>query len=217
MRRITLAALAVTFLLPFMAASTAGADSDGAALERVQRYVAALDTLRAEFTQELRDAAGTVREEADGVLMLAKPGRFRWDYRNPSEQLLVSDGRTVWLYDVELEQVTVRAAGQSLSTTPAMLLSGTGRVEDSFSVSDDGAADGLDWVRLVPKLDDTDFRMVRLGFSGTELARMELSDRLGQVTRIEFSRIERNPVLEPGLFTFTPPPGVDVVGTAASP
>src|SRR5690606_6172231 len=103
-----------------------------------------------------RDAAGTVREEADGVLMLAKPGRFRWDYRNPSEQLLVSDGRTVWLYDVELEQVTVRAAGQSLSTTPAMLLSGTGRVEDSFSVSDDGAADGLDWVRLVPKLDDTD-------------------------------------------------------------
>ncbi len=210
LKHLALAVALLTVSLP-VAADVA---ADTAALARVQDYVAALRTLRAEFRQEVSDASGAVREQADGVLALAKPGRFRWDYRNPSEQLLVSDGETVWLYDVDLAQVTVRSVGQSLSNTPAMLLSGTGNVDETFDVKADGSADGLDWVQLEPKLDDTDFRSVRLGFAGKELLRMELSDRLGQTTRIQFTRIERNPVLEPGLFSFTPPAGVDVVGAA---
>jgi outer membrane lipoprotein carrier protein len=184
-------------------------------VERVQRYVERLSTLRAEFRQQVLDDTGSVREEAQGTLMLQKPGRFRWEYRSPSEQLLVSDGSTVWLYDVDLDQVTVRDVGQSLSTTPAMLLSGQGSVAEAFTVSDGGQAEGMDWVELTPKLDETDFREVRLGFRGRELERMELVDRLGQTTRIQFLDVERNPKLPPDSFTFVPPPGVDVVGSVA--
>jgi outer membrane lipoprotein carrier protein len=184
-------------------------------IQRVQRYVERLSTLRAGFHQEVLDAAGAVREEADGTLLLQKPGRFRWEYRRPSEQLLVSDGKTVWLYDADLDQVTVRRLGDSLSTTPAMLLSGQGRVDESFTASDGGQADGLDWVQLVPRLEDTDFRSIRLGFRGDELVHMNLIDRLGQTTAIEFLAIERDPKLPADIFTFVPPPGADVVGSAA--
>jgi outer membrane lipoprotein carrier protein len=197
-----------------VAAGAAQAESRD--IERVQSYVERLSTLRADFRQEVLDAAGAVREQAEGTLLLQKPGRFRWEYRRPSEQLLVSDGTTVWLYDVDLEQVTVRRIGDSLSTTPAMLLSGQSRVDESFTASDGGQADGLDWVQLIPKLEDTDFRSLRLGFRGGELARMDLTDRLGQRTSIEFRAVERNPVLPPAAFTFVPPPGVDVVGSAES-
>ena len=198
-------------LLP--AAGTAWAEARD--IQRVERYVERLSTLRAEFRQEILDAAGAVREQADGTLLLEKPGRFRWEYRHPSEQLLVSDGKTVWLYDADLEQVTVRSLGDSLSTTPAMLLSGRGGVDESFIASDGGQADGLDWVELAPRLEETDFRRIRLGFRGSELARMDLVDRLGQTTRIDFVAVERNPRLPADSFTFVPPPGVDVVGTAA--
>jgi outer membrane lipoprotein carrier protein len=190
------------------------AQAEARDIKRVQSYVERLSTLRADFRQEVLDAAGAVREQAEGTLLLQKPGRFRWEYHRPSEQLLVSDGKTVWLYDVDLEQVTVRRIGDSLSTTPAMLLSGQSRVDESFTASDGGQADGLDWVQLIPKLEDTDFRSLRLGFRGGELARMDLTDRLGQRTSIEFRAVERNPVLSPAAFTFVPPPGVDIVGSA---
>jgi outer membrane lipoprotein carrier protein len=208
LRRFALAACAVVVAWPVPA------EPQAAAVGRVERYLERLVTLRAEFTQQVLDATGAVREEAAGTLAIEKPGRFRWDYVNPSEQVLVSDGQTVWLYDVELEQVTVRDAVQSLSTTPAMLLSGQGKLGDSFVATDGGRADGLEWVQLVPKLDDTDFSRVRLGFREAELVRMDLADRLGQTTRIRFSSIERNPKLPASLFRFVPPPGVDVVGSA---
>lgn len=205
-----LALLCLLFIVPAaLAAESAEA--------RVDRYLAGLQTLRAEFAQQVLDPQGELRERADGTLTLQKPGRFRWDYREPAGQLLVSDGKTLWLYDEELEQVTVRAVSDSLSTTPAMLLAGQGRVGDSFKVEDLGTADGLELVGLVPLRGDTDFRGVRLGLRGGELARMELVDRLGQTTVIDFTGIERNPVLPAGFFTFEPPAGVDVVGSAARP
>lgn len=190
--------------------------SDRAAGERVERYLDRLDTLRAEFVQQLIDKDGVVREESSGVLALAKPGRFRWDYRQPAEQLLVSDGSTIWLYDADLEQVTVRPVGDSLSHTPAMLLAGQGQVAETFMARDAGSADGLEWVVLTPRVADADFSSVRLGFRGQELERLDLEDRLGQTTRIAFLRIERNPGLPQALFTFVPPPGVDVVGAPAA-
>jgi outer membrane lipoprotein carrier protein len=202
-------------VLAGLAVAPLAAHAEARDIQRVQRYVERLSTLRADFRQEVLDSAGAVREQADGTLMLEKPGRFRWEYRHPSEQLLVSDGKTVWLYDADLEQVTVRRLGDSLSTTPAMLLSGQGRVGESFTVSDGGQADGLDWVDLVPKLEDTDFRGIRLGFRGEELVHMNLVDRLGQTTSIDFMDIERNPKLPADTFTYVPPPGVDVIGSAA--
>jgi outer membrane lipoprotein carrier protein len=129
------------------------------------------------------------------------------------EQLIVSDGTTIWLYDRELEQVTVRAAGTALAGTPAMLLAGGVAIDEEFAVSDAGRADGLSWSVLRPRAEG-DFREVRLGFSAAGLQRMQLTDRLGQVTELEFSALERNPPLDAGLFRFTPPPGVDVIGRA---
>jgi outer membrane lipoprotein carrier protein len=189
----------------------AGAES---AAERVDRYLAGVGTLRGSFEQEIVDATGTVREVAAGSLAIEKPGRFRWDYRSPSPQLLVSDGRTIWLYDEELEQVTVRQVQDTLTATPASLLSGRDKASDRFTVAAGEPRDGLEWINLAPRLEDTDFREVRLGFRGDSLRRMELEDRLGQTTRITFSDLQRNVELPRGLFDFEPPPGVDVVGSA---
>lgn len=200
-------------LLAAIAATSAAADpvADAAALRRVETALGDLASLRAEFHQVVTDAQGQVIEEAEGTMALARPGRFRWDYRVP-EQLIVSDGRTVWFHDVELEQVTVRGAAETLAGTPAMLLAGSGELAAEFEIADAGAHDGLTWSRLTPRRADGDFRELRLGFGGGNLRRMLLLDRLGQLTRLDFDRIERNPRLDASLFTFVPPAGVDVVG-----
>jgi len=204
-------------LLFMLVATPAAADpvADAAAARRVEDALGGLASLRAEFRQSVTDAQGRLIEQAEGMMSLARPGRFRWDYRVP-QQLIVSDGRTVWFHDVELEQVTIRAAAETLEGTPAMLLAGEGGLAEEFAIADAGEQDGLAWSLLTPQRSDADFRELRLGFAGGELRRMQLLDRLGQVTRLEFAKVERNPRLDPSIFTFVPPAGVDVVGRAPS-
>lgn len=215
-KSLALAVLAAALAVGVPGARAAEATADRAATDRVERYLERLDTLRAEFVQQLFDRGGELRDESSGTLAMARPGRFRWDYRHPAPQLLVSDGRSVWLYDADLEQVTVRPVGDALSQTPAMLLAGKGRASETFVVRAGAQSGGLEWVELRPRQDNADFSVVRLGFRGGDLERLDLEDRLGQTTRITFSRIERNPRLQPALFTFVPPPGVDVVGAPAA-
>lgn len=195
-----------------VAAPSFGSADDAAAARRVERILADIKTLKSGFEQTLSGSRGEVLERASGMLYLEKPDRFRWDYTTGVKQLIVSDGARVWLYDEELDQVTVRQLGQSLSATPAMLLSGGGQAADRFKIVDLGRYENLDWIRLVPKTDDTDFREIRLGLAGDQLARMTLKDKLGQTTDLKFSALERNPSLDAALFEFTPPPGVDVIG-----
>jgi outer membrane lipoprotein carrier protein len=202
--------MSVFLALPAHAAR-ADADRDADALQRVEQAFNALTSMRAEFRQSVTDSRGTLIESAEGTMSLARPGRFRWDYRVP-EQLIVSDGVTVWFHDVELEQVTIRKAAETVEGTPAMLLTGEGDWRSEFDVSDGGRAQGLAWSRLMPRRADGDFRELRLGFAEGQLRRMTLLDRLGQTTEIEFARVERNPRLDASTFRFTPPPGVDVVG-----
>jgi outer membrane lipoprotein carrier protein len=209
MRRATL--LLAAALLPGAAGAEAAADARAAA--RLDAALAGLSSFRAEFRQAVTDAEGRPVESAEGTVSLARPGKFRWDYREPP-QLIVSDGTTVWLYDEDLAQVTVRPAAEALVGTPALLLSGEASVRESFEVSDGGIEDGLAWTRLAPKAAEGDFRELRVGIAGGELRYMVLVDRLGQTTRLEFDRVERNPRLEPQAFSFAPPPGVDVVGRA---
>src|SRR5690606_6675924 len=140
--------------------------------------------------------------------------RFRWDYRAPYEQVIVSDGVRIWVYDRDLEQVTVRKLDQALSATPAMLLSGEGALTDNFDVIAAEERSGVLWVELQPKRDDTDFKSVRLGFAGQHLRYMELADKLGQTTLLEFSDVRRNPSLDAARFVFDVPPGADVIGDA---
>jgi outer membrane lipoprotein carrier protein len=199
-------------VLASASASACAAADDGIA--RVQQYLDGLTTLSAHFAQTLLDPEGKILESASGTLALKRPGRFRWDYAPPHAQVVVADGQRLWLYDPELEQVTVKALDESLGSTPAMLLSGGGKVGEGYELVREYAADDLDWVELKPRETQGDFQRLRLGFAGPELQRMELTDSLDQLTKIELSDVQRGAALSDERFTFEPPPGTDVVGDA---
>ncbi len=182
------------------------------ATERLETFLAQVRSLRAGFQQTLYDESFRPLEESSGVMYLQRPDRFRWDYTEPYRQLIVSDGSKVWIYDVDLDQVTVRALSAAVGTTPASLLSSARPIEESFSVQDLGEEGGLAWVELRPLAEDVSFARVRLGFDRRGLRRMELLDSFGQTTVLEFHDVVRNPDLDPDLFHFEPPEGVDVVG-----
>jgi outer membrane lipoprotein carrier protein len=156
-----------------------------------------------------------VLRSAAGKLYLQRPGKFRWDYTEPSEQLVLADGRQIWFYDKDLAQANVRDMDATLASTPASLLSEGGSVATQFDVKTLPASGGLEWFQLVPKHSDTDFQLVRIGFARGELASMFLADKLGQITQLTFTHPSRNATFAADLFSFTPPPGVDVIGRSA--
>jgi outer membrane lipoprotein carrier protein len=207
----------VAMLLASLPAAAASSDVQ-AGRQRVEDFLHGLDGLQAQFKQIVADRNGQSKDEASGTLSIRRPDRFRWDYREPYQQVIVADGTRIWMYDSDLDQVTVRKLDDTLSATPAMLLSGKGNLEDNFTVTQvqqDGSPP-VTWVRMEPKRDDTDFKWVRLGFVNSDLKFMELADKLGQTTHLEFSNLERNPPLDPSRFTFTVPPGADVIGDASA-
>lgn len=187
-------------------------------------YLEHLKTLRTEFSQVVTDSKGRQVQDARGKLVIVRPGRFRWELTpsgaSSSPQLMVADGRNLWFYDRDLEQVSVKPASSAITATPAGLLSGDGNIRELFTVSAAGRKDGLDWVLVTPKEDDADFREARLGFSpGSrhegDLKRMVLKDKLGQTVTLDFATSERNPPVAETEVTFTPPPEADVIGTPA--
>ncbi|HJY39726.1 MAG TPA: outer membrane lipoprotein chaperone LolA [Steroidobacteraceae bacterium] len=198
------------------ALGAAAAPTAQAGQQKVESFLQGLDGLQAQFKQTLTDRNGQPTEEASGTLAISRPDRFRWDYREPYSQVIVSDGARIWIYDSDLEQVTVRKLDETLSATPAMLLSGRSNLSDNFSVTQASLEGSVEWIRMEPRRDDTDFKWVRLGFEGAVLKYMQLADKLGQTTSLEFSNVERNPPLDPSRFTFTVPPGADVIGDASS-
>jgi outer membrane lipoprotein carrier protein len=186
----------------------------GSPQSEVDKYLTGLATWSADFTQTIDDGHGQVLRSAAGKIYLQKPGKFRWDYSQPSEQLILADGKQIWFYDKDLQQANVRDMDASLANTPAVLLSGGGSVGTQFDVTALPPSDGLEWYQLIPKHTDTDFQLVRIGFRKGELASMFLADKLNQVTQLTFSNPKRNATFRPDLFSFVPPPGVDVIGRA---
>jgi outer membrane lipoprotein carrier protein len=183
----------------------------------LDRFLAGLGSWRAEFTQTTTDARGRSRGAEQGRLIVQRPGRFRWETgpmraAEPA-QVMVADGRNLWFFDRDVEQVTVKPASTAMTVTPATLLAGTVPLRSAFAVGELPRRDGLDWVRVAPLRSDAEFRETRLGFRGLELRRMELDDKLGQKVLIVFERIERNPTLAETAFRFDPPPGADLIGT----
>lgn len=175
--------------------------------------LAATRSVRARFSQVVEDSEGNIIQQTDGQLQVERPRRFRWETSAPFEQLMVSDGVRLWLYDIDLEQVTDQSLGQRIANTPAMLLSGdVAAIEHAFTVSGSRQPDAERWTfELRPRDQQSPFEMMSVDFRSDTLVEMRLIDNLGQHSRIRFSDIERNIELDPALFQFIPPPGTDVI------
>ena len=194
----------------------------GAATTALDTYLSGVRTLRAEFSQQVTDGRGAEVQRASGSLVIQRPGKFRWELSPVSSagikqtpQLMIADGKNLWFYDRDLDQVSVKPAATSLTATPASLLSGDGNLAEFFDVRADGEREGLSWVRVVPRRSDADFREVRIGFKGKgkELSRMVLKDKLGQTVNLVFNVSARNVPVNEAEMKFTPPAGADVIGT----
>lgn len=179
---------------------------------RLQSFISGTRTLSAQFTQVVTDRTGRKVQESQGSLHLSRPGKFRWVYSKPYSQVVVGDGTRLWIYDQDLEQVTVRKLDQALGESPAALLAGSNEVEKLFAFRDAGEADGLSWLEATPRSKEGSFESVRMGFKDSDIQAMEVRDNFGQVTQLRFTGIRRNPRLSADLFRFTPPRGADVIG-----
>ncbi len=186
--------------------------ASAASLERYKSFLNGTQSARAQFEQKVYDRNGTLTQESHGNFVFKRPGRFRWVYDKPADQVIVGDGQRVWIYDRQLNQVTVRKLTAALGSTPAALLSGGADVEKSFDMSDAGAKDGLEWIEAKPKDREAGFERVRMGFDQENLQAMELTDNFGQTTILRFSKFVRNPQVNPNEFRFDPPKGADVLG-----
>ncbi|MCP1726735.1 outer membrane lipoprotein carrier protein [Natronospira proteinivora] len=205
--------LALALVLPaLMLPGTVLAESEAGDAAPLKQALDRLETLQAGFEQTVLDSEFTVDEVSSGTFAIKRPGRFRWDYQTPFEQLIISDGEEMWIYEPDMEQASVQPMDETLATSPAMLLTGRGDLEDSFRIEDDGVQGELHWFRLTPRVQDSEFEVVRIALGDETVELMELRDNLGQTTRIEFHSIQHNPDLDDSLFQFTPPDGVDVIG-----
>ena len=189
--------------------SPACAVADG--YERLDRFFEKVTTFKASFIQVVLDENLLALEETGGLLWIARPGRFRWDYESVHGQSIVADGEVLWLYDVELEQVTRRAQESAIGQTPAVLLSGGQQYRKDYNVTILGRQGAVNWISLVPKLSDGSFAEIQLGFEGETLRLIQLLDELNQITRVTLANVVENEPIPDSVFQFVPPTGVDVI------
>jgi outer membrane lipoprotein carrier protein len=187
-------------------------------MESLENFVKSARTGRADFTQVVtapgRDGQAPRSKTSSGTFEFSRPNRFRFDYRKPFEQTIVADGQTLWMYDVDLNQVTARKQAQVLGSTPAALIASSpdlGVLKKDFSLEAVPDRDGLQWVQATPKVKDGQLHSVRIGFRGNDLAALDILDSFGQHSVISFSKLELNPAVPPETYQFKPPKGVDVL------
>ena len=186
--------------------------ASGPARQRLNAFATDLHSLKGQFTQTLTDASGQGAKTSSGTLALEAPREFRWDTVTPYRQTIVADGSRVWLYDPELEQVTVRVQSTEEAHSPLTVITDLKQLDRDFTVTERGEHDGLAWLRLTSKATDPQFGYADLGFDTQGLKRMVFEDQLGATTDIRFADWQRNVELPPSTFNFTPPPGADVIG-----
>ena len=188
------------------------ATAQAAAIDRFKSFVRGTQSARGEFEQKVHDRAGNLTQESKGSFVFQRPGLFRWVYAKPVDQVIVGDGERVWIHDRDLNQVTVRRVTRALGSTPAALLAGSTDVEKAFDLSEAGRKDGLEWLEAKPREREAGFERVRMGFNDAGVQAMELTDHFGQVTVLRFTRLQRNPKVDPAEFRVQPPTGTDVLG-----
>ena len=179
--------------------------------ERLDRFFEKVNTFKASFIQVVLDENLLALEESNGLLWIARPGRFRWDYESVHAQTIVADGQVLWVYDVELEQVTRREQKSAIGQTPAVLLSGGQQYRKDYNVTILGSQGAVNWISLVPKSGDGSFAEIQLGFEGETLRLIQLLDELNQITRVTLADVVENGTIPDSVFHFVPPAGVDVI------
>lgn len=204
MRAIRLAGLAIAL---FTTSALAGARDE------LTTFTKGLKGLDGQFTQQVFDANGRLKESSSGRVAMSTPRLFRWEYVKPYAQLIVADGKRVWVYDPDLQQVTRRAQGSEEQNSPLAALVDPLKLDKDYVIKEAGSKDGLDWLELSPKVaTEASFKSARLGFNVQGLATMQVVDALGQKTRITFSAWKRNPTFAARTFRYVPAKGVDIVG-----
>lgn len=195
----------LALLLFFSTVAQASAPND------LERFFSGVHTYTARFQQVVLDDKLNITQESSGTLWIERPGKFRWDYDAPFKQQIVGDGARIWVYDVELQQATVRPMSAALGNTPALLLAGKGNIRTTFQLKDLGQRDKLHWVQMLPKQRDGAFDDIRIGFEKGVIRALELVDSFGQTTRITLQGAVENKNIERQRFVFVPPEGVDVI------
>jgi outer membrane lipoprotein carrier protein len=180
------------------------------AVSDLKNYLSSTQSLQANFKQTVTSQQGKV-QQSSGTLAIQRPSLFRWIYQKPFEQLIIADGKQIWLYDPDLKQATVKAASKALESSPAALLAGNNQFERHYKLRSLASSEGIDWLEAIPKQADQSFDSIKLGFSQGQLTQMELHDHFGQTTRIYFSALKINPKIDVSQFSFTPPKDADVI------
>ena len=187
------------------------ATSFATGITELKAFIAQTKTAQAHFTQVVLDKSGNAKQQTQGTMAFSRPGKFRWSYDKPYEQLIIGDGSKIYLYDVDLAQVTIKKLDQALGSSPAALLAGNNEIEKFYILADAGMHDGLNWLTATPKDKDSSFNQIQMGFSQNNLVEMKIRDNFGLTTQLKLSQLVRNPKLPSSTFTFTPPTGVDVI------
>lgn len=200
---------AILLLTCLLSSSVYAADTARSRLEAFSKGIA---TISAHFEQSVIGAKGSRGETSSGTLALKAPRQFRWQTITPYEQLIVADGNRVWIYDPDLEQVSVRSQGAEEAHSPLSVLTDLSQLDHEFAATESGEREGMQWLKLVSKAREPEFAFAELGFDKANLARMRFEDSLGNTTEIQFSNWQRDQTLPADTFSFTPPKGVDVVG-----
>ena len=178
-------------------------------IDALKKFNADADGLSGSFSQTVKNKKKT--QTTNGTFQILRPGLFKWEYTKPYKQTIVGDGKTIWLYDIDLKQVTKSDQSQAIGDSPASILSDKNALDSSYSLKEDGSGDGIDYVLATPKKNNAGYQFIRIGFKGDTLAAMELKDSFGNQTSISFGSVNTHANLSRGAFAFTPPKGVDVL------
>lgn len=207
--KFAIAPLATALATALMLASPSAA---AGARDDLNAFTKGLKGLDGQFTQKVFDARGKQKESASGRVAVSAPKLFRWEYVKPYPQLIVADGKSVWVYDPDLQQASKRPQGVEEANSPLAILLDPAKLDRDFTVKEAGTSGGLAWLQLTPKQAEAGFKTAKLGFGKTGLSRMEYVDALGQRTQIAFGAWKRNPSFAKGTFVYAPAKGVDVIG-----
>jgi len=199
----------ILFLLVFNVQAESG-------IQRLNHFMESVETLETAFTQEVTSEKGDIIQRSQGRFMLSRPGKFHWEYQQPTPQEIISDGKSLWIYDIELEQVTVKPLDEVLGTSPAAILMQHRDLSKDYQIVEKPTREDLEWVLLTPLNKNGDFTQIFIGLNAKGVEAMDLHDQFGQTTKIRFQQSQFNTSIDGENFEFTPPAGVDVIGQPAT-